>query len=186
MDYLRRFLPWIAFGAISIWDWRWGALAGVVTGIGLLMRNRRNGAARDALILDYSTNIYFGVLTIVAFALPHSPIQNYDGGLSLIWLALTAWVTLAVRHPFTLGIARQQTSEEFWHQPEFLRINMVITTVWALSFTLNGAATMICSAENAGPVAAILCQIIGFAAPSVFTTRCTRHVRAARAAVAHS
>jgi hypothetical protein len=186
MDYLRRLLPWIAFGAVSAWDWRWGALAGAVTGVFLLMRNRRDGVARDALILDYCNNAYFAVLAVVAFAVPHSAIQNYDGGIALIWMALTAWASLAARHPFSLGIARQRSPEELWQRPEFLRLNTAISTAWALSFTLNGVATTICAAENAGAVALIVCQVVGFAAPAFFTARYTQHVRASRAAAAHS
>jgi hypothetical protein len=186
MDYLRRLLPWIAFGVVSTWDWRWGAAAAVVTGVFLLMKDRRDGVARDALVLDYSTNVYFAVLAVVAFAVPNSPVQNYDGGLALIWMALTAWVSLAARRPFTLGIARQRAPEEVWCRPEFLRLNTVISTAWALAFTLNGVVTTICSAEGASMFALLLCQVVGFAAPAVFTARYTQHIRATQAAAAHS
>jgi hypothetical protein len=56
-------------------------------------------------------------------------------------LGVIAWASLAIRRPFTLGIAKQSTPGELWGRPEFLRVNVIITLVWAVSFTL-GALVM--------------------------------------------
>lgn len=128
MSYLRSFIPWIAFAALSTVGWQWGALAGLIIGVSLVMRDRRTGVAADALILEASAIAYFTVLTVVAFALPHSPLEHYDGALSFACLALTALATLAVRRPFTLGIAR--------------RSNTMITAAWATSFALTMVAVL--------------------------------------------
>ena len=36
MGYLRGFIPWIVSGVVSSFDWRWGAVGGLVTGLLLL------------------------------------------------------------------------------------------------------------------------------------------------------
>ncbi len=178
MGYLRGFIPWIAFAAISSVGWQWGALAALVIGVWLLVKDRRSGVAADALILETSTVAYFAALTAFAFAVPHSPVRTYVGALSFGWLAATAWATLAVRRPFTLGIARRNTPREFWHTPQFLRVNTVITMAWATSFTLTAAAIAACDAAHTGSLATTCCQVIGFVAPAVFTNRYPKIVRA--------
>ena len=62
MSYLRGFIPWIVFGVLSTFDWRWAAVAALASGVFLLWRDRRCGVAADALILDVSTIVYFTAL----------------------------------------------------------------------------------------------------------------------------
>jgi tryptophan-rich sensory protein len=54
-----------------------------------------------------------------------------DAGLLVIVL-----VSMAVGRPFTLQYAREQVAPEFWHRPDFIRTNYVITAVWALAFAV--------------------------------------------------
>lgn len=170
MSYLRGFVPWIVAGVVSSFDWRWGALAGLVSGVVLLLLDRRSGVATEAQILDVSTIVYFAALGVLAFAAPTSPLKHYDGALAMSWLALTAWGTLAVRRPFTLGIAKQQTPREYWDMPEFLQINVVITIAWAAAFTVTGIALGACAALDAPTAVGIAFHVVGLAAPAVFTS----------------
>ncbi|MFD8647370.1 hypothetical protein ACFV1D_05510, partial [Streptomyces mirabilis] len=61
MGYLRGFIPWIVAGVVSSFDWRWGAIAGLVSGLLLLLQDRFRGVGLDALILEISTVVYFVV-----------------------------------------------------------------------------------------------------------------------------
>ncbi|MEU3713177.1 hypothetical protein [Streptomyces catenulae] len=45
MQYLRGFLPWLAFGFVSSVGWQWGALAGLVLAAALLLTDRTAGWA---------------------------------------------------------------------------------------------------------------------------------------------
>jgi hypothetical protein len=45
--------------------------------------------------------------------------------------------TLVVRKPFTLPYAKEDAPEEFWDSPVFLRINYVISSVWAAAFAFT-------------------------------------------------
>jgi hypothetical protein len=104
-------------------------------------------------------------------------VQHFVGAISMAWLALTAWGGLVVRQPFTLGIAKQQTPKELWGHPVFRRINVVITTVWAIAFTLTAAVLTALDLADAGTVASILAQVAGFAIPAIFTVRYPERVR---------
>lgn len=184
MHYLRGFAPWIVYACLSPLGWQWSALAGLVTGLALIAMNLKAGLAADALVLECSTALFFAALTAVAFAAPHSSVSRYGGALSFAWLAVTAWATLALRRPFTLGIARRTTPREFWHTPQFLRINVVITAVWAAAFTLTALALAACGPAGGGTGLKITFQVLGFVAPAVFTARYPKIMQAryARAA----
>jgi hypothetical protein len=188
-SYLRGFIPWIAFGALSSLGWQWGALIALIIGAVLLRKQRRAGVAREALVLETSTVVYFALLTALAFSAPHSSLQHYSGAASFTWLALTAWGTLAMHHPFTLGIAKQNTPREFWNTPQFLHINVVLTAVWAICFTATAIVNAILIAAGSGSPATTLTQVAGFVVGAVFTARYPKIMQAkyaAQAAAAHA
>jgi hypothetical protein len=176
MSY-RSFLPWIVFAAVSSIAWQWAALAAFAIGLRVLIQHRKEGIPDDALILEFSTCAYYAVLTVVAFALPHSDLKHYCAALGYGWLAATMASTLAVHRPFTLGIARRKAPREVWNSPSFLRMNTVITTVWAVSFAVAAIAIALFVAANASIAAPITCQVLGFAIPAVFTHRYPTIVR---------
>ncbi|MGI3200361.1 hypothetical protein ACRJ4W_21365 [Streptomyces sp. GLT-R25] len=118
MGYLRGFIPWIVSGVVSSFDWRWGAIGGLVTGLLLLLQDRRRGVDLDALVLEISAIVYFVVVGAVAVTDPDSVLADHTDVISFAWLAATAWGSLAVGRPFTLGIARRQTPREYWDMPE--------------------------------------------------------------------
>jgi hypothetical protein len=180
MNYLKSFLPWIAFAVVATqFDWRWSGLAGLVISAALLLNARREGRKADALIIEWSALAFFALLTAVAFAFPASPLKTYTGALTDAWLALTAWGSLLLRRPFTLGIARTMTPPELWDNPIFKRVNVLITLVWAASFTVTGLAgiALLHFAPHA-TVPLIVLKVLGFAVPIAFTIRYPRIVRA--------
>jgi hypothetical protein len=178
MNYLRGFVPWITFAAVSTVGWQWGALAALALGAWLITQERRAGVTGDALILQWSTVVYFTALTAFSFARQDSGLQHYTGALSLGWLAVTAWTTLAAKRPFTLGIARRQAPASLWDNPVFLRINVVLTSVWAAAFTVTAAILTAVSAAHLGTSVAIPVQVAGFILPALFTARYPDRVRA--------
>ncbi|MFI9388984.1 hypothetical protein [Kutzneria sp. NPDC052558] len=182
MNYLRGFIPWIAFAVLSSLGWQWGALAGLLLAVGLFAQGRRKGTPLDSQVLEISTMAYFVALTAFSFTVPQSPVRDFVGAISMAWLALTAWGGLAVKRPFTLGIAKQQTPKEYWHMPVFLRINVVLTMAWAIAFTVTGAVLAILDVANAGTVVTILVQVAGFVIPAIFTAKYPERVRARQTA----
>ncbi|MGH8920986.1 MAG: hypothetical protein ACRD0H_22080, partial [Actinomycetes bacterium] len=84
-----------------------------------------------------------------------------------------------VRRPFTLGIAKTMVPPSVWDNPAFLRVNVVITTVWAASFTVAGvASTVLLSSAPHATAALIVIKVLGFAVPASFTVHYRKHVRA--------
>ncbi|WP_046730754.1 hypothetical protein [Streptomyces humi] len=170
MGYFRGFIPWIVAGFVSGFvDWRWGAVCGFASGLLLLLQDRRRGVDLDALILEASTIVYFMVVGAVAVAQPNASLSHHTDVLSFAWLAVTAWGTLAIRRPFTLGIAKRQTPREFWDMPEFVRVNNHITSAWGTGFTFIGVSLLVAGAVNAPAWVGVAAHVVGLVGPAVFT-----------------
>ncbi|WP_326619621.1 hypothetical protein OG863_20045 [Streptomyces decoyicus] len=178
MNYLRNFIPWLAFAGVSSVGWQWGALAGLAISVALLVADRAAGLSLDYRLLEYGTIVYFTALGVLAFTRPDSGLQLYGSALSMGWLALIAWVSIAVRRPFTMAIARRMAPPEVWHTPLFRRINVVLTSVWAASFTLTAIAQTVVSAYEVNVIFSIVIQIAGFVLPVRFTAAYPERARA--------
>ncbi|MEV7148226.1 hypothetical protein ACIBCP_14590 [Streptomyces sp. NPDC051287] len=168
--YLRGFVPWIVAGVVSgVVDWRWGALGGLVSGLLLLLQDVRRGVDLGALILEASTVGYFVVVGAVSVTHPDSSLRDHSDVLSFVWLGATAWGSLAIRHPFTLGIAKRQTPREYWEMPAFLQVNNRITGAWGAGFTFIAVSLAVGSAVDAPAWVGVTAHVVGLAGPIVFT-----------------
>ncbi|WP_433235184.1 hypothetical protein ACQPYK_24885 [Streptosporangium sp. CA-135522] len=170
---LLGFLPWIVYAVIATGDeWRYGALAGLVIAVGVVAVDRRAGRKWDEMVIESSAVVFFVVTALISFMAPDSPLIPYGPALVNAWLALTTWGSLAIRKPFTLGIARSMTAPEVWQTPRFYRANAVITSVWGAAFTAAAVclALLLHEAPHAtGLVIAV--KVVTFVAPAVFTVR---------------
>ncbi|MEV5718911.1 hypothetical protein AB0L41_33910 [Amycolatopsis mediterranei] len=177
LGYLRRVLPWIAFGTASTAGWQWGALAGLVVSLVSLAGERRRGVPTDALVLDGGTTLYFAALTAISFSDPASPVRSYIGALPFVVLTVTAWATIAGRRPFTLAIARLRVPEPLAGSPRFVRHNTIISTAWAVGFTVGAIGGLLSVVMGPSLAAMMTCQAIGVAGPALFTFLYSRRAR---------
>jgi hypothetical protein len=184
--YLRSFLPWIAFAVISTGsDSRYGALAGFLLALRQLRSDRRAGRAWDELVIETSSAVFFGGLAFAAYTVDRTPMGVYGTAGSVAWLALTAWVSLGIRRPFTLGIARTMAPAHVHNTRAFFHVNAVITAVWATAFTLNAAALALLVHVAPGNTAALIAaKVAGFVLPAAFTSWYPKAAAARRAATA--
>jgi hypothetical protein len=152
-------------------DSRYGALAGFLLALRLLRADRRAGRAWDELVIEASSAVFFGGLALAACTVSHAPMGDYGTAGSVGWLALTAWASLAIRRPFTLGIARTMAPAHVHNTRAFFHVNAVITTVWAAAFTLNAAAlALLIHLAPGNTTALIAAKIAGFVLPAAFTS----------------
>lgn len=180
MRGLLGFAPWILYAIIATGDeWRWGAITGLVIALVLVVVDRRAGRAWDEMVIESSAAVFFACLTVLSLIDPHSFLTPYGPALVNVWLAGTAWGSLAIRRPFTLGIARTMAPKEAWNTPAFYRVNAVITTVWASAFTVAAVSlTFVLAAAPHATAVVIAIKVITFAAPAVFTARYPKVVQA--------
>lgn len=169
--YIISFLPWIAYACVATSDeWRNGALVGLGVALVIVIYDRKSGKAWDEMVIECSAVVFFAIITCISFASPDSSLIKYGPSLVDGWLALTAWGSLLVGRPFTLGIARKLVPEHVWTSPRFYRVNAIITSVWAGAFTLAAVALYI-QMEKAphATVTAIVIKVASFVIPAVFT-----------------
>lgn len=178
MSYVLAFAPWIVYSVIPSSQWRWGALAALAVCAATLVPSVVRRRPASALMIQIGSAAFFGATVALAFADPHTALHPYMPAVASLWLALISWFSLAIRQPFTLGIARLSTPREIWHQPMFIRTNVIITLFWALSFTVGGALLAACAAAHAGTTTTVVVQIASFVVPIVFTTRYVAVVQA--------
>jgi hypothetical protein len=177
---LLGFLPWIVYAVIATSDnWRYGAVAGLVIALAVIVADRRAGKDWDQMVIESSAAVFFTVITLISFVSPDSPLMPYGPALVNVWLGITSWGSLAIRKPFTLGIARSMTPPEVWQTPQFYRVNAIITSVWGVSFIVAAVslAALLYVAPHA-TAAVLTIKIVTFVAPAVFTARYPKIVEA--------
>lgn len=133
---LSGIAPWILLSVVGS-PGRYEAAIAIAFGFSLLVlwAGRRRGDSLHSLTLFGV--VFFGGLLIVRVLVGPGVeywLSTWTGEMSNVALTAFAVTTLAVRRPFTLSYARDMTPEEFWDTPVFLRINHVISAVWAAAF----------------------------------------------------
>lgn len=99
---------------------------------------RRRGIAIHALEV-FGALFFVGLAVAGLFAAADTIrwMETWAGEMTNAALTLFVLVTIVVRRPFTLPYAKEQAPEEYWASPLFLRINYVISLVWAAAFAVS-------------------------------------------------
>jgi hypothetical protein len=66
-----------------------------------------------------------------------STLELWAGEITNGTLAAYALATLVIRKPFTIAYARDTVDPEHWTNPLFVRVNYILTAVWAGAFVIN-------------------------------------------------
>ena len=134
--------PWIVMSLLS-GPGRFEESVSTALGLSILfiyLRLRRGGSLKALEVFEVA---YFGTLAIVGLLASDNLIswlEKWSGEMSSLALAAFTFGSLLVGNPFTLPYAKETTPREYWDSPVFLRVNRVITLVWALAFTVAAAA----------------------------------------------
>ena len=87
--------------------------------------------------MDATTFIYFCIATMGTFVLDSQLFINYAGVLAHSALFLMTTISIIIRQPFTLQIAKLNYPKSYWENPIFLKINYIITSIWEAIFLTN-------------------------------------------------
>lgn len=134
--------PWILYSIVE-GEGRLELSAALALGlaVAILCLNWPRGSSPK--MLEYSDVVYFaGLAVVAAFASTATRTWLELCGGEVANLALVAIVlgSILVRRPFTLAYAEENVPEEFWDTPEFLRVNYLISWVWAVAFIIEAAS----------------------------------------------
>lgn len=131
--------PWILMAVVS-GPGRFEEAASAALGLALLTLWVGSRRGVPVHLLEVFTVVYFGVLAVLGLVASERTVdwlELWAGELSNIALAVFAIVTLVIRRPFTLAYAKDTTPREHWDSPLFLKINYVISAVWAGAFLVS-------------------------------------------------
>jgi hypothetical protein len=135
---------WVVYGQLTgAGHWIDAGMIGLALSTVMVAADYHRGAVK---VMNATSVGYFLLeMMIVVFA-GRAFMQRYH--LPIVWgvFALVAWITLAIGAPFTSQYAREHTPSELWNGPTFHRMNVHLTVVWSLIFTLGavlGALTMV-------------------------------------------
>lgn len=130
---------------------------------------------REIRILDAGNIVLFGgmtLLTAVAQVKPEAIKLTIDGGLMLVVL-----YSLAVKRPFTLPYAKEQTPEPIWGLPIFLQVNSTISAAWAAAFGVMTMADLAALLKFLSLPLAIAIGLLALIGAIVFSVRYPSVVR---------
>ncbi|MEU5209176.1 hypothetical protein [Streptomyces sp. NPDC020742] len=136
--------PWIAM-SILVGPGRYEVAVGVslALAVALVVVGRIHHRGRSLKILEVADVVFFAAMAVIGiFASPGMLrwLENYSGEVSSIALTVIALGSMALRVPFTLQYAREQTPPEVWNEPGFLRTNYLITGAWGAAFAVAAIA----------------------------------------------
>jgi hypothetical protein len=137
MNFLKMllvFAPWLAFLFIaqgSILRLKIGLLVALALCVILGVARVHRG------ILLWAGLLFFTYASVAVILLNHFWTERYMGVLACGVLAVSVWVSLLIKKPFTLDYAREHVSKSLWNDPGFIRTNVLITALWGAVFTVN-------------------------------------------------
>jgi hypothetical protein len=134
--------PWIVYSLVEGND-RLELSAAVALAIAVVIVSLNWIRGSSPKLLEFSDVAYFSLLVVVvAFASPatHRWLELWGGEVANVAVFAIAFGSILVRNPFTLAYAREDTPKEYWHTPEFLRVNYLITWVWVVAFAIEAAS----------------------------------------------
>jgi hypothetical protein len=179
MTFLKlviSFAPWIAFLIIAK-----GTLLrleiGLVVALALtvlmaLLRLHRG-------IIMWVGILFFTGATVAVLGFHDIWTIKHMGVMASGALAVGAWAGLLVGKPFSLAYARQNTDPALWHEPVFIRTNVIITATWATAFTINAALAWILMQNLLAPWAGHTLSYGVLIAAAAFTSWYPAHIRRA-------
>jgi hypothetical protein len=138
---LSGIAPWVLMSVLSS-PGRFVQAVCFALGLALLTMwlGHRRGISIHALDVFGAT--FFVALAVVGVMASHGVIswmELWAGELTNVALALFVVTTIVIRRPFTLPYAKEQAPEEYWNSALFIRINYLISAVWAGAFIFAAA-----------------------------------------------
>lgn len=131
---LLSFVPWILYWVFCGIGLRIGILASLMISLLILMPQMRQ---KEFNLMDVASLMFFSVGAIAVFIFDLKVFVEKSGFLGYLALFLMAAFSLTVKQPFTFQVSKRDYPEVYWKSPWFLKINSLITVIWALIFLIN-------------------------------------------------
>ncbi len=139
---LAGLAPWIIYALVE-GPGRLELAAAIAFGTALAVLLIGSARGSSPKLLEYTDVVFFGAIAIivaVASTDTRDWLELWGGEVANIALVVIVVGSIVIRRPFTLAYAKQDTPQEYWHTPAFLRANYIISGVWGAAFVIEAAA----------------------------------------------
>jgi hypothetical protein len=134
LKLIIAFAPWLAFLFIahdSLFRLKLGLTVALVLSIGMGLARLHRG------VILWVGLTFFSCATLAVNVFNNMWAVKYMGIIASGTLAVSTWLTLIFRKPFTMDYAKEHTEPSLWNSPMFIRTNMMLTAAWGTTFTIN-------------------------------------------------
>jgi hypothetical protein len=134
--------PWIVYSLVE-GKGRLELSAAVALSVAVVIVSLNWIRGSSPKFLEFSDVAYFSALVVVvafADAGTHRWLELWGGEVANVAVFAIAFGSILIRNPFTLQYAREDTPEEYWHTPEFLHVNYLISWVWVAALAIEAAS----------------------------------------------
>lgn len=134
LKLIIAFAPWLAFLLIahdSLFRLKLGLLTALVLSIAMGLARLHRG------IILWVGLAFFSCATLAVNVFNNMGAVKYMGIIASGTLAISTWLTLITKRPFTMEYAKEHTEPSLWNSPIFVRTNMLLTAAWGTTFTIN-------------------------------------------------
>jgi hypothetical protein len=131
---LLAFSPWLSFLFIasgSLLRLKLGLVVALLLSVAMGITRLHRG------VILWAGLLFFTYATLAVVLFNDMWTARYMGVMANSALAISTWLTIILKKPFTLDYAREHTDPSFWGSPLFIRTNVVITSFWSSIFTVN-------------------------------------------------
>jgi hypothetical protein len=128
-------MPWLVYGFASGGNhWRVATAGGMLVCVAYLAVLGRRTTVK---LMDWTMLGFFATATVIMVGLHSAEFPIYHVVVIWSFFATAAWISIALRQPFTYAYAREHSPPEFWDNPIFHRVNWILAFFWAGLFSVN-------------------------------------------------
>lgn len=131
---IMAFAPWLAFLIIahgSLFRLKLGLIIALVLSIGMGIARLHRG------VILWVGLVFFTSATLDVVVFDNMWIVKYMGIIASGVLAISTWLTVIFKKPFTMDYAKEHTDPSLWNSQMFISTNMILTSAWGMAFTIN-------------------------------------------------
>jgi hypothetical protein len=166
LKLVLSFAPWLSFLIIahgSMFRLKLGLAVALLLTVAMGLAKLHRG------VILWVGLAFFAYASVAVFGFQHMWTIRFMGVLANGALALGTWYGVLAGNPFTLEYAKEHTDPSHWKHPAFIRANMVITSVWGASFTVNALLALLGSLDMMEGLAKELASYAVLLGTCVFT-----------------
>ncbi len=134
LKLILAFAPWLAFLFIahgSLFRLKLGLIIALVLSIGMGITRLHRG------VILWVGLVFFTCATLAVIVFNNTWAVKYMGIIASGVLAVSTWLTVIFCKPFTMDYAKEHAEPSLWNSPMFIRTNMILTSAWGTTFTIN-------------------------------------------------